>query len=141
GAAGSTLTLSNLQGSTAAITKTGAGVLAVNNIRAGNLTVNAGALRVLPNSTATGVSKLNALSIAAGAKLDLTDNKLITTSAVGTLGSGNTYTGITGLIQSGRNGNTLPLWDGNGIVTSQSSATGGSFTSIGVAPGQQAKSL
>src|SRR4029077_17016795 len=35
---------------------------------------------------------------------------------------------------TGRNGNALPLWDGSpGIVTSQSDATGGNLTSIGVA--------
>src|SRR5213079_376385 len=51
---------------------------------------------------------------------------------------GSAYTGITGLVASGRNGNALPLWDGSGIVTSQSSATSGNFTSIAVATAQQA---
>jgi hypothetical protein len=72
----------------------------------------------------------------------LAANKLITKTEVGIFGTANTYTGVTGFIQSGRNGNTAPLWDGTtGIVTSQTSATGGNFTSIGVATAQQAKSL
>ena len=70
-------------------------------------------------------------------RLDLTDNKLITGSPVGTL-NGSTYTGVTGLIQSGRNGGG---WGGHGIVTSQSSATTGNFTSIGIATAQQVKGL
>jgi hypothetical protein len=71
--------------------------------------------------------------------LDLSDNKLITTSAVGTLGTGNTYSGITGLIQSGRT--TANTWTGNGIVTSQTAAMGSNFTSIGVASGAQVKGI
>jgi len=48
-------------------------------------------------------------------------------------------TGLTGLIQSGRNGGG---WTGNGIVTSQSDATaGGNFTSIGIATASQVKSI
>jgi hypothetical protein len=126
----SVLTITNLQGTTAALTKTGGGLLAVNHLRAGNVTVSAGTLSVLPNSTAAGVSRIGGLSIASGAKLDLGDNKLITTSPIGTLGSANTYTGVTGLIQSGRNGGT---WTGGGIVTTQTNATSGNYTSIGVA--------
>src|SRR5262249_17915539 len=64
--------------------------------------------------------------LASGKKLDLTGGKLIFEQG--------DLSAITQLIASGRNGNTLPLWDGAGIVTSQSSATGGTFTSIGVAP-------
>src|SRR5207249_4485290 len=52
----------------------------------------------------------------------------------GTLGtlSGNTYTNITGLIQSGRNGGPPATgnWTGNGIVTTSAS---GNFTTLGVA--------
>src|SRR5205814_523089 len=98
----------------------------------------AGTLQVMPNGQGVGVSKVAALSVANGAKLDLTDNKLITSSAGGTLGTGNTYSGVTGLIQSGRNGGG---WGGSGIVTSQTSATTSNFTSIGVATAQQVKGL
>jgi hypothetical protein len=37
------------------------------------------------------------------------------------------------MVASGRNGNAMPLWDGNGIITSQSNATAGNYHSIGVA--------
>ena len=59
--------------------------------------------------------KTAALFLAATAKLNLSDNDLIAdysgASPIGTL-SGSTYTGITGLIQTGRNGGT---WNGYGI--------------------------
>jgi autotransporter-associated beta strand protein len=62
-------------------------------------------------------------------QLDLTNNKLISSSAVGTW-NGTNYTGITGQIAAGRNGNT---WNGSGIVTSESNAVGSNYTSLGVA--------
>src|SRR6185369_10846860 len=52
-------------------------------------------------------------------------------NSVGTLGSGNTYTGTTGLIQSGRNGGA---WNGSGIVTSQTDATAGNLTTSASPP-------
>jgi autotransporter-associated beta strand protein len=83
------------------------------------------------------VIKTGAVSIAG--RLDLTDNKLITTSAVGSVTApGTTYSGVSGLIQSGRNGGN---WSGNGIVTSQSAATTGSLTSIGIATAAEAKAI
>jgi hypothetical protein len=45
---------------------------------------------------------------------------------------------MSGLIRSGRNGGG---WGGGGIVTSESNATSGNFTSIGIATAQQVKSL
>ena len=98
-----------------------AGGLAVNNVRATGLVINAGAVAVLANGTNSGTSKVSSLSIttAAGGKLDLSDNKLIITS--GTLGtfSAGSYSGITGLIASGRHGGD---WQGSGIYTSKSNA-------------------
>jgi hypothetical protein len=80
-----------------------------------------------------------AFALSAGKRFDLTQGKLILAGdSVGTLGSGNTYTGTTGLIQSGRNGGT---WDGPGIVTSQTDATSGSFTSLGIATAAEAKGV
>jgi hypothetical protein len=47
---------------------------------------------------------------------------------------GSSYNGVTGKIQTGRNGSTTPLWDGtNGIVTDQTTATTGNYHSIGIA--------
>ena len=134
--AGGTLTVNNLQPTAAAVTKGGAGTLAVNQIRSGALAINAGTLKVLPNGTASGVSTVAALSIAAGAKLDLSDNALITSSPTGTW-NGAAYTGVAGLIDSGRGENGL--WDGGGgIVTSDTRATAaGDLTTIGVATAAQ----
>jgi hypothetical protein len=82
----------------------------------------------------TGVIKTATLTIAGGTgnKLDLTDNKLILTSAsVGSV-SGGTYSGVTGLIQSARNGGA---WNGRGITTSLANAAEG-LTALGVATAQ-----
>ena len=134
-AADSTLTISNLQPSTVAVTKTGAGVLAVNNMRSNSLDVQGGTLRVLPDSTAAGVSKVAALTIADGAKLDLTDNKLITASPAGTWNGVDAYTGVAGLVDAGRGNAGNALWDGaTGITTTDTRAiNNGDLVSIGVA--------
>ena len=123
------------------ITKTGAGRLRVKNARTGTLSIVGGTLEILPDGTAAGVSTLSALSLSAGGRLDLGDNKLILFSGANSIGTfnGSTYTGTTGLIQAGRNGSSLPLWDGsNAIVTSQSTATSGNLHSIGIATANQA---
>jgi hypothetical protein len=52
--------------------------------------------------------------------------------------SGGVYDGVQGMVQSGRNGGA---WNGSGIITSQSTAASGNFTSIGVATAQQVKGL
>jgi hypothetical protein len=44
--------------------------------------------------------------------------------------SGSAYDGVSGLVQSGRNGGG---WGGSGIVTSQSNAVSGNYHSLGVA--------
>jgi hypothetical protein len=80
---------------------------------------------------------VDSLSVSAG-KVNIQDNKLITKNALGSATSG-VYNGVSGLIQSGRNGGS---WTGNGIITTQSNATAGNnFTSIGVATAQQVKNL
>ncbi|HYO09464.1 MAG TPA: trypsin-like serine protease [Tepidisphaeraceae bacterium] len=69
----------------------------------------------------------------AGSRLDLADNRLVATAAdIGTW-SGSSYTGVSGLIQSGRAGGA---WMGTGIITSQSAASTGR-TSLGVATAGQ----
>jgi hypothetical protein len=117
----SVLTVSNLAPSSVAITKAGAGTLAVNNVRAGGLNITTGIVQVTPNGSGTGVSKVGNLTIATGAKLDLTDNKLIvsTPNSAGTW-DGTKYTGVSGLVQSARGtGN----WNGTSGITSSSAAT------------------
>src|SRR5439155_15042683 len=82
--------------------------------------------------------RVETLAISGAAKLDVTKNGLVV--AGDNVGSwdGAAYTGVTGLIQSGRNGGN---WAGSGIVTSQTLATSGNFTSIGVATAAQAKGI
>ena len=115
---GDTLTASDLQpGENVTITKNGPGTLAVNRIRAGSLVVNGGTVKVLPDGSASGVGKVDNLVVAAGAKLDISDNTLIASQPVGTW-NGTAYTGIAGLVQAGRNGGA---WDApaGGIVISE----------------------
>jgi hypothetical protein len=82
---------------------------------------------------------MDTLSISDSARLDLTSNKLVIgTTPIGTAGGGGIYDGISGMIQSGRNGGN---WTGSGIVTSQSAATVSHLTSIGVASAAQAKGI
>jgi hypothetical protein len=137
-AAGSTLTISgpltvfSSDALPVTLAKAGAGTAVVNNVRVtGSLEVGAGTLRIALNGGPAGVSYVpGPLTVAAGARLDLTDNKVITSNPVGTF-SGGAYDGVSGLVASGRAGN----WTGSGIVTSDSRATGvsGDLVSIGVA--------
>src|SRR5439155_21608267 len=106
-----------------------------NILGAGALDVAGGTTRLTPTGTGTHVARLRTLGLA-GARLDIGDNKLITKDAVGTW-TGSNYTDVTGLIRSGRNGGVSGNWSGNGIVTSQSSATTSNFTSIGIATAQE----
>jgi fibronectin-binding autotransporter adhesin len=102
-----------------------------------SLTVNGGRSATL---TVGGNKIIVATTLSASGKLDLGDGKFITTSPIGSL-VGTNYTGITGMIRAGRNGNTVPLWDGSGgIVTSQTTATAGNLHSIGVARGSEVRS-
>jgi autotransporter-associated beta strand protein len=111
-----------------ALTKTSAGNLTVNHVRVSNLTVSGGTLTVAPSSLAAGVSTVATLSIAAGAKVDIKDNKLITTSPAGSATAG-VYDGVQGLVQQASAGGT---WTGTtGLTTSMPDAPTG-LTSIGV---------
>jgi hypothetical protein len=65
-----------------------------------------------------------------GGKLDVNDRNFVThNQAVGSW-TGSAYTGVTGLIVSGRNGGG---WNGAGIITSQSTAANSTYTTLGVA--------
>ncbi len=118
----------------------------------GTTTVNAGKLALQTNLTAspsvsvtggtlelsTGggsnrVIKSGAVTVTGTGKIDLKDNKLIVTTA-GATGSwtGSTYTGVTGLIKSGKGSSNT--WNGTtGIITSMSAASGSNFTTLAVA--------
>ena len=85
-------------------------------------------LRIAPSSAAV-TMRAATLNLSAGAKLDLTDNKLIAAGqSVGTW-NGSAYTGITGLVQSGRGDGS---WNGKGITTSMTDATTGVLTTLAV---------
>jgi hypothetical protein len=130
--ANSTLSLTNTMtyGASVTLTKAGAGTLLVKNVRSSGLTVSGGLVRMTADSSSAGVSRVDALAIASGARLDLGANKLVTQSAAGTW-NGSAYTGVTSLVASGRGSGT---WNGaTGIVTSQTTATSGNLTSIGIA--------
>jgi hypothetical protein len=130
-------TIGNVDGAGAAtLLKQNTGNLTVNYARVGNLNISGGQMIVAPNSGPNGVSVVGTLALS-GARLDITNNKLIEkTSGVGTW-DGSAYTALSGLIASGRTTNNN--WSGTtGIVTSQTQATNGSnFTSIGVATAAQ----
>jgi hypothetical protein len=133
--AGGSLTLTgNFLAAGRVVTKRGAGLVTVPRMRSIGMTVEGGTLKIAPNSTASSVSKVNTMSVLPGAKFDLTDNKIVTSDAVGTW-TGSNYDGITGLIKSGRNGGA---WTGSGIVTSVAS---GNLTTIGIATGAQVKGV
>lgn len=97
-----------------------------------SLTVGSGAVATVSTSGGANVVRANALSVSsAGGKLDLADNKMIITGDDAGSFSEGAYTGISGLVQSGRNGGN---WDGAGIVTSELAAQlANQLTTIAVA--------
>jgi hypothetical protein len=140
------VTFGNISGS-GSFTKTGAGTLTTGasggtaprlTTAAGNLTVSGGTLQIAAGGQANGVAVVNTTAVSGGGRLDINDNHLIDHNTGVGSATGGVYNGVSGLIQSGRNGGG---WTGSGIVTSQSNATSGNFTSIGVATAQQVKSL
>jgi hypothetical protein len=124
-------------GSGSVITVSGAGKVVLTQIGSysGTWSIGSGAtLQLAPAQTH--VLRTPGITINAG-RLDIQDNKIITTMPVGIF-NGSTYSDVTGLIESGRNGGG---WTGSGIVTSQSSATSGNSTSIGIATASQVKGI
>jgi hypothetical protein len=69
-------------------------------------------------------------------QIDIADNKLIATASPAGTWNGSAYTGVTGLVASGRNG---AAWNGPGIITSQSAAHNSNVTTIGVARASDVK--
>ncbi len=100
------------------------------------LTVNSGGA---VNASSSSIV-VNAASVSvSGGKIDLADNALVARS--GTLGgaTANVYSGLTGSIQSGRNGGA---WNGNGIITSMSAARlPDPITTLGIAKASDALDL
>ncbi|CAN5545476.1 hypothetical protein BH09PLA1_BH09PLA1_14100 [soil metagenome] len=133
-AAASTLTATNLQTTTAALTKSGGGALTVTNIRAGALSVNGGTVTVQSNGSDTGASRVGTLTIAGGAAstatLDLNNNDLIVTS------------GSASLIQSQiSNARHAGAWDQPGISSSSAGAAMPRNTTLGLLSGAEYRGL
>jgi hypothetical protein len=123
-ALGSKLTLSGALTATGKnITVSGGGSLVTPAIRANGVTVAAGTLQIAADGSSNGTSIISALSIAAGAKLDLMNNDLILNysgaSPVGT---------IRGYLVSAFN---QGAWNGAGLASS--SANPSSLTALGYA--------
>lgn len=72
-----TLTISNMASTTADLTSAGAGVLRVNRVRASELSIAGGSLKLIPNGADAATSVVTSLAIVPGASLDLANNKLI----------------------------------------------------------------
>jgi hypothetical protein len=117
----------------------GAGsLLVVNYVRGGTLAVGSGNVFMKVNGGAGGVSHVGPLTFGAGGRLDITNNHIVTTSAVGVWG-GASYSGLTGQIATGRG---TGVWDGaSGIVTSMTDATLSGLTSVGIATASQVKGI
>ncbi len=117
--------MGNIDGSGQTSVPTG-GLLFANYIRQNTLTLNGRAV-VRQNTTPT-TSNIKTLTLGAQAQLALSNNKLITQSDIGSW-NGTAYTGVTGLIQTGRNGGS---WDGPGLVGTNTSFSQG-LTGLAVA--------
>jgi autotransporter-associated beta strand protein len=128
-----TITLADTLGYTGATTVSAGTLLLQTNLTASSsVSVTGGTLRLDVGGGNLRIVRTPSLSVTASGRLDIGDNKIITQTPVGSW-NGSAYTDVTGLIAAGRNTNGAPLWDGAGIVTSQSDAAGGNFNSIGVA--------
>jgi hypothetical protein len=114
---GSTLTLSNLQSSAIILTVSGAGTLAVNNLRTSSLNISSGTVSVIASGTNASTSVLNGLNISSGATLNLNNNALIL--------HGPTLAQVNALLTSGYNAGH---WNGSGISTAMAS----NITALGV---------
>ena len=111
------------------------GTLTADRIRQNTLTLTGSALVKLRPSGGgvANVSRAASLGFADSAKLDLSDNKLITATALGSW-DGTSYTGVSGLVDAGRGNASNAQWNGAGIVTSDARAINtGDLCSIGVA--------
>jgi co-chaperonin GroES (HSP10) len=93
------------------------------------LSVSSGGLAAI-DAGGTRIVKTSSLGVTGTGKLDVRDNKLaVVAGDIGTW-NGSSYTGITGLIASGRGDGS---WNGNGIVTTMSDATTSLRTTLAIA--------
>ena len=155
-ASGLTGTITSVLTGSDGLVKQGGGTLALsgNNTYAGPTSVEGGTLvfsnslvslssleladNTLARLEASGVGnrviKTAAITFNGSARLDLTNNKLIVERAAAGTWNGSAYTGVSGLVDSGRGNASNAQWDGSGIVTTDTRAVNNNdLVSIGVA--------
>ena len=125
-------TFGNVSGAgTLSVAKTGDGVLTINRIRTHGLVVSTGLVKIKADGTTTATSALDVLAVQDTGRFDLANNKMVVRATPVGSWNGTAYTNLTGEIASGRN---QGAWDGvGGIITSQTDATSGDLTSVGIA--------
>lgn len=102
------------------------------------LTINGNAT-VTPLATLGGAVRAGALNLGAGSKLNLNSSNLIVDGNVSGSWNGSAYTGVLGLVQTGRGDGS---WNGaSGITTGMTDATTGVFTTLAVATGAEIRGL
>ena len=136
-AGGSAIALSgDLVGQNFAVTKAGAGEALVKHVRAGALAVAGGRLTVLPGGGNAGTSDIASLAVSGDATIDLKDHSLVVRNGNAGTWSGTAYTGVSGLVQAGRNGGA---WDGTDalITTMPDAINTGGLTTLAIATAGQ----
>ncbi len=102
-----------------AITKTGAGTVIANRVRAGALTLNAGSLVIAPNGGDPGTSVADVLDVSGTSRFDLNNNDLVIRATAATKNA--VHDSIQDDIASAQNGvdgNFITNWNGPGITSS-----------------------
>src|SRR5205814_992190 len=108
-----TITLADTLTYTGATTVTaGTLLLQANLTSSGSVSVTGGKLQLDVGGGSQRVLRAPAVSVTGAGRIDIGDNKLITQSPIGSA-TGGVYTGVSRLIQTGRNGGN---WSGIGIV-------------------------
>jgi hypothetical protein len=116
--AGSSLRLSGQMtaGAGLTLTKSGAGLLEMKNVRIANLSVG-GTLRVLADGTSAATSNVNTLAVESGARLDVTNNAFVVNYPPN---DAEPFDTIKALITQAYNGGA---WDAPGITSSLANNT------------------
>jgi plastocyanin len=134
--AGGTLRTTNLQATSATLSKAGAGNWVVNNVRAAALNINGGTVSLQANGGNTGTSRVGTLAVAGGslrapsATLDLNDNDLILTATPAAT--------VQALIVSARNAGA---WNQMGITSSAARNQTSHATTLGLLSGAEYHSV